>query len=73
MSSGTPLDSYECSACGAWMHMPGIPYDEQGPDYCAYCGQNTLQYRMHNHWKLVEVDPPKEIEWLEVAPDETPT
>lgn len=62
MSYRTPLDSFECQACGAWMHMPAPPYDE-GPKFCAYCGEESLEYRMHNAWVLEEVDEPA-IEWL---------
>ena len=52
------LDSYECRNCAAWSHYEQCLDDEQGaPEYCPYCGHESLMWRTDTNYKLIEVTP----------------
>ena len=51
------LDSYECRNCGEWSHHEqNIQTAAHGkPNYCPYCGHESLRWRTDNNWQLLEV------------------
>lgn len=52
-------DSYECLNCHTWSHyaqpLPHEAMTDAEPNWCPYCGHESLRWRTSDNWELIEV------------------